>query len=472
MPRKAFFITAPIYYVNDKPHVGHAYSTIVADTLARTHKALGEEVYFVTGTDENSQKTVDAALQSGENSQEYADRLAKVWQRTWQELGAGVTHFIRTTSNQHKEVVYEIWRRIAEKGYLYQGIYEGLYCKGCETFIKESELTDGLCPVHKTKPDLLKEKNYFFTLSKFEKALATLYDEHPDFIVPPSRLQEIKNFMKGGLEDISISRETKQWGIPVPGDSSQVIYVWFDALISYISAIGLKEWEAHGGADVHVIGKDITRFHAIIWPAMLLAADLPLPRQLFVNGFFTIDGVKISKSLGNAINPLDLKKLYGEDALRYFLLREIPFGEDGDFSLERFKERYNADLANGLGNLVSRVLKMAVVSGVRFDYAQAEDDAQGGVARLFAAFSKGDFSSLQGVWHHIREADVYVQENEPFKKIKTDPKGAEKDLRHLLGKIYVIGRMLEPVLPATSKIILDVLRSGKELTTPLFPRIT
>ena len=355
---KRFYITTPIYYVNDKPHVGHAYSTIIADTLARYHRALGDEVTFLTGTDENSQKTVDAAQKNGEDIISYTDRLAGVWKSVWQALNISNTDFIRTTEARHKKIVEEFWKRLWDNGDIYKGRYEGLYCKGHEAFMKESDLVNGLCPDHKIKPEHFAEDNYFFKLKRYEKDLLAFYEKNPNFVIPENRYNEVKNFVREGLEDLSISRQAQKWGIPVPNDPSQVVYVWFDALINYVSAIGIEQWEQHP-ADVHVIGKDITRFHAIIWPAMLMSAKLPLPKQVAANGFFTVNGVKISKSLGNAIDPIDLAEKYGAEALRYFLLREIPYGEDGDFSEEKLKERYNADLANGIGNLAARVMKLA-----------------------------------------------------------------------------------------------------------------
>ena len=298
--KEKFYITTPIYYVNDRPHIGHAYTTIVADVLARYARAAKKDVVFLAGTDENSQKTVEAALKAKEEIKSYADRLAAIWNSTWETLGITNTDFIRTTEERHVKTVTEMWRRIWEKGDIYKGTYKGLYCVGCEEFKKESDLIDGLCPDHKTKPEYIEEQNYFFKLSKYQKDLLKFYESNPNFIIPAGRFSEVKKFVSEGLEDISISREGKNWGIPVPNDPTHVVYVWFDALINYISAIGIEEWKKHP-ADLHVIGKNITRFHAVIWPAMLWSLELPLPKGIIANGFFTIDGVKISKSLGNAV---------------------------------------------------------------------------------------------------------------------------------------------------------------------------
>ncbi|MDP3948999.1 MAG: methionine--tRNA ligase [bacterium] len=468
MDRK-FYITSPIYYVNDKPHVGHAYSTIIADTLARYHRALGDEVTFLTGTDENSQKTVDAARKSGEDIISYTDRLAGVWKSVWQALNISNTDFIRTTEARHKKMVEEFWKRLWDNGDIYKGRYEGLYCKGHEAFMKESDLVNGLCPDHKTKPEHFAEDNYFFRLKRYEKDLSAFYEKNPNFVIPENRYNEVKNFVSEGLEDLSISRQVQKWGIPVPNDPSQVVYVWFDALINYVSAIGIEQWEQHP-ADVHVIGKDITRFHAIIWPAMLMSAKLPLPKQVAANGFFTVNGVKISKSLGNAIDPIGLAEKYGAEALRYFLLREIPYGEDGDFSEEKLKERYNADLANGLGNLLSRIMKMAAMANIvvpAWDAAKLVK-ANPRIPRFMEEYQLDNV--IEHIWEKISQADAMIEEKKPFKILKTDRAKAEKDIILLLKQLKEIAVMLEPFMPETSEKILEAIKTNSEIKVPLFPR--
>ncbi len=466
MDRK-FYITSPIYYVNDKPHIGHAYSTIIADTLARYHRALGDEVVFLTGTDENSQKTVDAAQRSGEDIISYTDRLAGVWKSVWQTLDISNTDFIRTTELRHKKVVEEFWKRLLDNGDIYKGRYEGLYCKGHEAFMKEGDLVDGLCPDHKTKLEHFAEDNYFFKLKKYEKDLLAFYEKNPSFVVPENRYNEVKTFVREGLEDLSISRQVQKWGIPVPNDPSQVIYVWFDALINYVSAIGIESWEKHP-ADVHVIGKDITRFHAIIWPAMLMSAKLPLPKQIATNGFFTVNGVKISKSLGNAIDPIGLAEKYGVDALRYFLLREIPYGEDGDFSEEKLKDRYNADLANGLGNLVSRVMKMAATNDVSIF---PREGSSAWAPEYELAIKKYELQkAISFIWSEIGYCDNFIQQKEPFKKIKVSRDEAREDIKKLLLKLNDVAQMLKPFMPETSDKILEAIKTNSEIKTPLFPR--
>ena len=462
MPGKPYFVTTPIYYVNDKPHVGHAYSTIIADTLARYHRALGDEVTFLTGTDENSQKTVDAAQKSGEDIISYTDRLAGVWKSVWQALNISNTDFIRTTEARHKKIVEEFWKRLWDNGDIYKGRYEGLYCKGHESFMKESDLVNGLCPDHKIKPEHFAEDNYFFKLKRYEKDLLAFYEKNPNFVIPENRYNEVKNFVREGLEDLSISRQAQKWGIPVPNDPSQVVYVWFDALINYVSAIGIEQWEQHP-ADVHVIGKDITRFHAIIWPAMLMSAKLPLPKQVAANGFFTVNGVKISKSLGNAIDPIDLAEKYGAEALRYFLLREIPYGEDGDFSEEKLKERYNADLANGIGNLAARVMKLA------------EDNLSEPVSpfletHLVSPLERFEIGkAIDYVFMKVQNLDKKINDEEPFKLVKVEPERGKLMINELVRELYHIAETLAPFLPDTSEKIKKAIKENKKPEN-LFPR--
>ncbi|HET7713064.1 MAG TPA: methionine--tRNA ligase, partial [Patescibacteria group bacterium] len=357
-----YFITTTIYYINDQPHIGHAYDVIAADVLARYHRQHGDEVLFSAGLDENAQKTVNAAAAKGiADIAEYADQMAAVWQKTWRQLGLSYDTFVRTTSPEHKTAVHAFLKPVIEKGDVYPGTYEGLYCDGCEAFIKEDDLVDGKCPDHQKPPRQLKEKNYFFKLSRYQQPLLDHIKAHPHFIQPVSRRNEVVAFIERGLEDFSVSRSTQKWGIPWPGDKDQVVYVWFDALINYLTAAGYPQnHQKWWPAELHMIGKDIVKFHSIYWPAMLMSAGLTLPKSVFGHGFFTIDGTKISKSLGNAIDPVDLADRYGADALRYFLLREIPFGADGDFSHARFETVYNSDLANELGNLVQRVAVMII----------------------------------------------------------------------------------------------------------------
>jgi methionyl-tRNA synthetase len=471
-----FYVTTPIYYINDKPHIGHAYTTIVADVLARFHRAKGEDVLFLTGTDENSQKSVDAAKKSGEEIRAYTDRMAAIWEETWQKLGISNTDFIRTTEPRHLEMVADFWGRVDAAGDIYLGTYEGLYCRGCEEFKKEEELADGLCPIHKTEPEHVSEQNYFFRLSKYQKPLLDLYAERPDFVAPANRFHEVKAFVERGLDDISISRETRDWGIPVPKDDHQRIYVWFDALINYVSAVGADWWEQHP-ADIHCMAKDIVRFHAVIWPAMLLSAGLPLPGQILTHGFFTLNKTKISKSLGNVIDPLDVAKLYGNDALRYFLLREIPFGEDGDFSDTKLKERYNGDLANGLGNFAARVLTLAEKEGslsgdLDADFAAQIENMKKAVDQKTKAFRFHE--ALAAVWEAITFGDQYVNEQKVW--AIEDVASRQQALFNLVSLLEAVAAVLRPYLPeASQKISAAIVHDGKDLKAKkievLFPRM-
>jgi methionyl-tRNA synthetase len=474
-----YYITTPIYYINDKPHIGHAYATIIADVLARWRQGQGEDVIFSTGIDENAQKTVDAAAKQGEEIHAYTDRMAGIWESTWTKLGISNTDFIRTTEPRHAAVVTDFWRRLEAAGDIYKGTYEGLYCRGHEAFLKEDELTpDGLCPDHRTKPEWVSEENYYFALSKYQKPLLDFYAAHEDFVAPANRFNEAKSFVERGLEDVSFSREKKPWGIPVPDDPEQVIYVWADALVNYITVLGgIEGWEQHP-ADVHVLGKEIMRFHAILWPAMLMSAGLPLPGQIVAHGFFTINGTKISKTLGNVIDPLDIVARYNVDALRYFLLRELPFGEDGDFSETKMKERYNSDLANGLGNFAARILALAEkeeLKSVPLDSA-FDFEIQKMQQTVFAKTKDFKFhDALAAVWAAIAFGDKYLN-NEAVWAIK-DGAARRTKLFYLVSLLDNVAAVLAPYLPESSRKITaamhwegDVLRAKR--IEPLFPRVS
>lgn len=467
---KKFFVTTPIYYINDLPHIGHAYATFAADIIVRYHNLLGEKTLLLTGSDENSQKTIDAAVKKNLSVEDYANELAGKWQETWKKLSIadGNFKFVRTTSKEHAGFVQDFFQRIYDNGYIEEGVYEGLYCVGHEAFIKETDLDEnGVCPDHKTKPQSLKEKNYFFKLKDFSEKLLTHYHNNPDFILPTERRNEVVSFVKSGLENISISRENSKWGIKVPFDQSQVIYVWFDALLSYYSTTPKEFWPA----DVHIIGKDILRFHAVIWPAMLIAAGWEeyLPKKIFAHGFFTIDSTKISKSLGNAIDPLKITDEYGIDALRYFLFKEIPFGHDGDFSFDRLKEIYNSDLANGLGNLIARVAKLAeslALKGVSESKKPLLDSA------FRIHLEKLEFlQALEYIWSKIKTADKKLEETKPWELLKTDKTKATAIVENLLLQIGEIQELLLPFLPNTAeKIKLQFSQERIKSTQSLFPR--
>src|SRR3989344_4986609 len=470
MTKNKFFVTTPIYYINDVPHIGHAYATFAADILARYHQQIEGKTFLLTGSDENSQKTVEAAQKRNLPVEKYAEEMAKTWQETWRKLNIadGQFGFVRTTGKNHERFVQEVFQKIHDAGFIEQGVYKGLYCVGHEAFVKNEDLDEkGLCPDHKTKPEVLEEKNYFFKLKDFEEKLKALYEKNPDFIQPIERRNEVTSFVTRGLENISISREKARWGIKVPFDESQRIYVWFDALLSYYSGSPKEFWPA----DVHIIGKDILRFHAVIWPAMLIAADLPLPKKVFAHGFFTINGQKISKSLGNAIDPIKIAEEYGTDALRYFLFKEIPFGNDGDFSFERLREVYNADLANGLGNLVSRVAKLCETANLSVKARPSGLELAFEVAYQKALEDLKFQEALDWIWSKIRKADKLIDQEKPWELTKKDKKEADEVVTDLVDKIRIINIHLKPFLPETAEKI-EKQFTGPKITSgsPLFPR--
>jgi methionyl-tRNA synthetase len=358
-----FYLTTAIDYVNSRPHLGTAYEKITADVIARYKRLCGIETRFLMGNDEHSQNVYRRAREQGEDPIAYCDRMEQVFRDVWRRLSISFDDFIRTTEPRHRAGVQRLIERCAANDDIYEGHYEGWYCVGCEAFKQEKDLVDGLCPIHLTRPEWIREKNHFFRLSRYQQRLLEHYAEHPGFVEPAVRRNEILRLVESGLEDISVSRAGQSWGIPVPFDPDSVVYVWFDALVNYASAVGFgsdeRLFERWWPADLHVVGKDITRFHCVIWPAMLMSAGLALPRQVFGHGWVHLKGVRMSKSLGTVIDPLDAVDRLGADPLRLYLVKEIPYGGDGDFSWERFEERYNVDLANNLGNLVSRLTTMA-----------------------------------------------------------------------------------------------------------------
>lgn len=467
------FITTPIYYVNDIPHIGHAYCTLAADTLARYwRKKLGgkENVFFLTGVDENSQKTVEAAALAELEIPEYLDGMAKTWKETWERCGIEFDDFIRTTEERHHKTVHDILTTIHDKGDIYKGKYEGLYCTGCEAFLKASDLDEnGNCPHHRTPPKKVEEENYFFRLSKYQDQLLELFEKNPKLLEPEKRRNEILSFINSGLEDISISRENAEFGIPLPWDESHKIYVWFDALINYRSACPSEEfWDNI----LHLLGKDITRFHCVIWPAMLMSAGISTPAEEYAHGFFTVDGSKMSKSLGNAISPIDLSEKYGNDGLRLGLLSAFEFGNDGDFSQEQFHDLYNKKLAGGIGNLFNRVIVLIhkfldgekpvwdSINPEKEEYnttnktdkeKKEKEDAQNDLA-LFNQFfeDKSLKAAIDEMFYEMNKANSLLNEKEPWKLFKTNSEEATQVFARLLLHLETIAKMSEILLPETA----------------------
>lgn len=477
---RAFYISTPIYYINDEPHIGHFYCTAAADILARYHRLIGDDVFFVTGTDENSQKTVQAASRANMDIRQFTDMMSRKWIDAWKKLGISNDFFIRTTSPAHRESVKKLLLKCHEKGDIYKKDYEGLYCVGCEKFLTDADMAEGLCAVHKTKPEPVREENYFFRLSKYGSRLTALL-KSGFFALPEARRNEMLEFVKSGLQDISISRAKKDWGIPLPIDESHVVYVWFDALINYISALGYDrddpQMARYWRHAIHLVGKDIFRFHTIMWPAMLMSAGLPVPKQVFGHGFFTINGEKISKSLGNAIDPVELAKKYSVDAIKYFMMKEIPFGTDSDFSLKRLEDRYKGDLSDDLGNLLNRSLIMiekytlgtvpAPDRGVHeqplhrslelnakmfFKDQNAAKDPQRDIDNYYQWFG---FSLILGhLWDYIRSINKYIDQTKPWVLFKENRK-AELDtvLYNIIQAMKIIAILLYPVMPDTANRI-------------------
>jgi len=432
------------------PHIGHAYTTIVADVLARWHRLFGDDVFFLTGLDENSIKTVEAAREQGfKDIQAYADSMAKAWVGAWKLLDISHDDFIRTTQERHKRNVRELFKRIKERGDIYKGEYEGLYCEGCEAYIAEGDLVDGKCPLHQKKPKLIKEKNYFFKLSKYRNQILKHVQSNPQFIQPETRKNEVLSFLKSGLKDISVSRPELEWGIKVPGDPKQTIWVWLDALVNYM--LPRDYWPA----DAHIIAKDIIRFHCVVWPGMLLSAGYELPRQIFAHGFLTVEGQKISKSLGNVIDPSYLIEKYSADVIRYFVIREVSFGQDGNFSEESLRTRLNDELADVFGNFVHRVLTFTrdrfecVVPNGKIDKKLEAEVSEriGQVEKLLEGLKVTQ--ALDEIMVIAGRGNEYFQSHKPWKTIKSDPQKAADCLLNCANLVKVLCVALSPFMPST-----------------------
>lgn len=481
-----FYITTTLPYVNAPLHMGHALEFVRADTIARYKSLLGFDVFFNTGTDEHGQKIYTKAVEEGKTPQAFVDDGFENFKT--QVASFGVTdavHYIRTTDAHHVRAAQAFWKRVYDNGYIYKKTYEAKYCVGCEAEKTDSELVDGMCPLHPGLPlEIINEENYFFQFSAFQEKLLAFYASHPDFVVPAFRFNEIKMFVENGLQDFSISRLTEKmsWGIPVPGDDTQVMYVWFDALVNYIATLGwpdnTESFETYWtrGTPVQYCGKDNTRFQGVMWQAMLMAAELPNSHQIVVNGFITGDGgVRMSKTLGNVIDPLGIADEYGTDVLRFFLLREITSFEDSPFTIERFRESYQANLANGLGNLVSRIMKMVVNYDVTYalptdeDLLEFDDAVPEGFKEKIDTFDLK--SAMDDIWREVTGLDWLIQNKEPFKLAKTDLPGAQAIVSELAIRLYIIGFLLQPFMPTTANTIMELVKEKKMPETPLFNRL-
>jgi methionyl-tRNA synthetase len=428
MSDQVFYVTSSIPYVNAEPHVGTAYEIIACDLLARYHRLRGEQVFFLTGTDEHSLNVARSSAELGITPQEWVDRMVPKWREVWERLDISNDDFIRTSEPRHAERVQRFVQTLYDRGEVYLGVYEGPYCVSCEEFKQEKELIDGNCPIHLRPVEYLKEDNYFFPLSKYREPLLRLYRERPEFVLPDFRRNEVVSFVEGGLRDLSISRSGSDWGIPVPWDPEHVIYVWVDALLNYITAPGFGSYDqlfaSVWPADVHIIGKDIVRFHAVIWPALLMAAGLEVPRTVFAHGFLTVGGEKMSKSRGTGVHPFELLDQFGVDSYRYYFMREIQFGQDGSYTWESMVERHNADLANGLGNLASRVLAMlgsyfggeVPDAGDPSAAGQLPDVAKDVVVRYDAAMEDlAPSQAIAAAWELVTEANRFLVDRAPWK---------------------------------------------------------
>ena len=499
-----YYVTTPIYYVNSTPHIGHAYTTIAADILARHHRQRGDDVFFLTGVDEHASKVARVAAEQGLDPKEYADRIVGSWQEVPRRLNATNDFFIRTTDEGHKSFVQGFLQRIYDAGDVYQGVYAGWYCVGCEAFKTEAELVDGKCPIHETTPEWIEEKNWFFRLSAYQDRLLELYDSRPDFVLPGFRYNEARSFIAGGLQDFSISRAGQPWGVPIPWDPEQVAYVWADALVNYLSALSYARpsdyletrfWPAVR----HLIGKDIIRFHCVYWPALLLSAGYGVPHQLFVHGWLLIDERKISKSLGNVVDPLDLIDVYGADAVRFWSIRAVSFGQDGSVSVDSVHERYERELANDLGNLLSRTTAM-IARYLGGDLPARPSNAS--PIRILLADLGGDVAerldeydltgALERIWEAVRALNRYVEAQAPWRLAEDESRRVELEetLYDLADGLRAVAVALAAYLPETSSRILAALGadpgeigwdhvaygltppcSGIAAATPLFPRI-
>lgn len=463
---KKFYVTTPIYYPNDIPHIGHAYTTIAADTLSRWHKLRGYSVFFLTGTDDHGKKISQVAKKSGKSPKKFTDELVPKFKDAWKKLNINYDRFIRTTDKDHEKVVGKILQKVFDKGDIYLGEYEGFYCTACEAYYTEKDLGNGCCPIHKTKVEKLKEESYFFRLSKYKEKLLKFYEKHPEFIQPGKRRREIINRVKEDLRDLSISRKNFDWGIPLPFDKKHICYVWFDALFNYYSATRSKSRKKFWPTNIHIIGKDILWFHTVYWPAFLFSAGIELPKQVFAHGWWTFNKEKISKSIGKVINVNELISIAGVDSARYFLLRETPFGNDGDFSKNSLISRNNNELADKLGNLVSRVSALAERYGIEKTENKLLKKLNS--KKIEKLFENYEFDKvLNEIFAFIDHCNEYVQKTQPWKK---ECEGRKKILYELADSIKAIAILLWPFIPSTSEKIAEQFNfkiDFKEIIKPL-----
>jgi methionyl-tRNA synthetase len=509
MAQKTYYITTPIYYVNDKPHLGHAYTSVACDVLARFMRLDGRRVKFLTGTDEHGQKVEKSAANAGMPPQQFTDEVSEHFRHMASVLGLSNDDFIRTTEPRHVRAAQALWQRLEAAGDIYLGGYAGWYSVRDEAFYQESELVNGKAPTG-AEVEWVEEPSYFFKLSAYQEKLLKFYDENPGAILPESRRNEVISFVKGGLRDLSISRTTFTWGIPVPGDEKHIMYVWLDALTNYLTAAGFPDtdspdYNSFWPADLHMVGKDILRFHAVYWPAFLMSANLPLPRRVFAHGWWTIEGEKMSKSLGNVVAPDHLVEKYGIDQTRYFLLREVPFGQDGNFSRQAMAERINSDLANNIGNLAQRTLSMIAkhcAGKVPTPLHRPQDKELLEKAQVTRPTSLDDAREqmlrcrfhevLQAILAMSSAANEFIDREAPWTQKKSDPAAMEATLHTLAEVIRCIGIMLQPFVPDSADRLLNqlavakdarsfdhlkpehALKPGTELPRPegIFPRIT